>query len=125
MSFKFGKCYTRREIHERIGGSIQAFLPHKDGQVVCACLRKDLNPEAPKVFLVGDGPNVRKCGNLLCKQNEPIPVFIKEDENEWKYKGKYRVQRWSENPKEIKSQESQARRNDLTRIIYLKKINIA
>ena len=124
MSFKCGDIYTRKEIHEIVGGSLQAFLPHKDGQVVCACLRNDLNPEAPEIVLVGKGPKVRDCGNALCKQSEPIPIFTKEDVNAWKYVGEYIVEDWSEDPTKIKSQKKRARRNDITRIIYLKKIRI-
>ena len=79
MYFEYGNHYSRREIHERLGGSMQACFPHIDGQVVCACLRYDLNPEAPEVLLVGDGPDVREYGNVLCQQNAPIPIFIKDN----------------------------------------------
>jgi hypothetical protein len=125
MNFEYGNYYSRREIHECIGGSMQACLPHIDGQVVCACLRKDLNPETPEVFLVGDGPDVREYANVLCQQKEPIPIFIKEDANSWKYKGKFIVQRYSEDPKEIENQKRRTGRNDITRIIYLKKTKLA
>ena len=33
-----GKFYTRREIHNLLGGELQTYLPAKDGLVTCACL---------------------------------------------------------------------------------------
>jgi len=44
---KTGNQYSRRQIHDLLGGGIQSYLPHKNGQVVCGCFRKDLNPLAP------------------------------------------------------------------------------
>ncbi len=122
MSFTCRKCYTRKEIHKILGGSLQAFLPHKNGRVVCACLRIDLNPDAPNVILVGNGPMIYNSGVMLCEQNESIPVFIKEDTNAWKYVGKYKVESWTEDHAKIIRQRQKTGREDITRIICLVKI---
>jgi len=38
MVLEEGKLYTRREIHDLLGGEVQTYLPAKDGLVTCACL---------------------------------------------------------------------------------------
>jgi len=45
--FIVGKAYTREDIHDEVGGQVQSSLPTVDGQVVCACLSKNMNPNAP------------------------------------------------------------------------------
>jgi HNH endonuclease len=91
--FKIGEAYTRKQIHDHLGGSVQSFLPTVDGQVVCACLSKDMNPNAPNVVLVGNKPIVMKSAEQFSRQTTPIPVFIKEESNEWKYAGDYTVKK--------------------------------
>jgi hypothetical protein len=56
MNFVLGQTYTRNEIHEAVGGSKQAYLPRKNGLVVCGAFTRELNPEAPNVILSGFGP---------------------------------------------------------------------
>ena len=45
--------------HTACGGSKQAFLPTKNGKVVAACLRTDLNPHAPDVILCDGSASAR------------------------------------------------------------------
>ena len=48
---EIGNNYTRAEIAEKLGGSRIDFLPRVGRKVVCACLRMDLNPDAPEIPL--------------------------------------------------------------------------
>jgi hypothetical protein len=48
---EINKNYSREFIHSVCGGGKQAFLPTKNGKVVAACLRTDLNPRAPDVIV--------------------------------------------------------------------------
>ena len=59
--------------------------------VVAACLRLDLNPGAPYVVLCGSGPTIRKAGDLLAGQSQPVPVFIKRAPQRWEYQGLFKV----------------------------------
>ena len=93
--FKLGETYTRAEIHELLGGSIQSFLPTVQGRVVCACLTKKMNPGAPFIILVGSKPRVLQAGLTLAEQSAPIPVFLKEAPNAWMYNGLFSVLRVS------------------------------
>jgi hypothetical protein len=74
-----GETYTREEIHQKLSGDQQSYLPHVDGRVVCACLRPDSNPEAPRTLLVGEGDEIQHWGRQLTQQNGPIPVFVRAD----------------------------------------------
>lgn len=91
MRFTIGAEYTRREIHAACGGNPQTYLPTKDGVVVAACLRLDLNPRAPHVVLCGSGPTIRKAGDLLAGQSQPVPMFIKRAPQHWEYQGLFKL----------------------------------
>lgn len=88
--FTIGQHYTRDEIHDRVGGSKQSYLPTLNGAVVAACLTQALNPRAPEVVLCGRGPRIAEAGDLLAAQSEPVPVFLKRAVNRWEYRGRYR-----------------------------------
>jgi len=89
--FSDGMEYTRDEIHLRVGGSKQTYLPTRQGSVVAACLKLDLNPNAPYVILCGKGTIIASAGVALSVQREPIPVFIKRGVNRWEYQGLFKV----------------------------------
>ncbi|OWY39992.1 hypothetical protein CEK28_04435 [Xenophilus sp. AP218F] len=89
--FEMGKVYTREEIHAAVGGNKHSYLPRKKGKVVAACLRPDLNPDAPNVILCNACPPERAAGEQLAGQGGTIPVFVKESTSSWKYQGLFRV----------------------------------
>lgn len=82
--------YSRNEIHQVCGGSMQAYLPTQNGQVVAACLREDLNGRAPEFIICGTGPRIASSAETLAEQKNIIPVFIKKEVNQWKYMGLFR-----------------------------------
>jgi hypothetical protein len=87
--FENGKDYTREYIHIVCGGNKQAFLPTRNGKVVAACLRPDLNPQAPEVILCNSGAAARAAGRTLATQIESIPVFIKRETDRFRYVGHF------------------------------------
>ncbi|GAB3267725.1 DUF6697 family protein [Chitinimonas naiadis] len=89
--FEIGKDYSREDIHARCGGNKQAFLPVRKGKVVAACLRLDLNPQAPEVVLCNSGAAARAAGRTLSRQAEPIPVFLRQESDRWRYAGQFAV----------------------------------
>lgn len=116
-----GKTYTRREIHNLLGGGVQDYLPHKDGQVVCGCFRRwDKQPDAPEVILPGCGPEVYRWAEVFCEQKRPVPVFLKQASNCWEYVGDYVVDRWSEDPAVIAEQKRKTGRDQISRVLYLR-----
>lgn len=89
--FEVGKDYSRETIHSICGGSKQAFLPVKRGKVVAACLRPDLNPQAPEVIVCDGGAAARAAGRTLARQTDAIPVFIKRESDSFRYVGQFAV----------------------------------
>jgi hypothetical protein len=91
FDFIQGKDYTREDIHAQCGGNKQSFLPAKNGKIVAACLRPDLNPQAPDVIVVNTSASARAAGRMLAHQQEAIPVFIEQQVDRLRYVGDYRV----------------------------------
>jgi len=89
--FEHGKDYTRENIHEICGGNKQSFLPIKNGRVVAACLRRDLNPQAPDVIICNSGAAARAAGRTLAGQAEAIPVFVEQSTDLLRYIGQFKV----------------------------------
>ncbi|PCE28680.1 hypothetical protein BWP39_00385 [Paraburkholderia acidicola] len=89
--FEMNKNYSREYIHTVCGGSKQAFLPTKNGKVVAACLRPDLNPQAPEVILCDGGAAARAAGRTLARQAGEIPVFLKLETDLFRYVGQFAV----------------------------------
>ncbi|KVN85461.1 hypothetical protein [Burkholderia ubonensis] len=89
--FEMNKNYTREFIHTACGGSKQAFLPTKNGKVVAACLRTDLNPHAPDVIICDGSASARAAGRTLANQDGAIPVFIKVETDAFRFVGLFVV----------------------------------
>jgi hypothetical protein len=119
--FRVGSYYTRNLIHDALGGSTQSYLPTKDRHVLCACLTKKLNPKAPEVILVGDGPDITRVGEWLSEQSSAIPVFLKQRSNAWEYVGDYVVQSATTDAATITREAAIVGRNDVTRVVYMKR----
>lgn len=88
--FSVGREYTRDEIHMELGGSKQSYLPTKNGAVVAACLTRELNPQAPRVIICGQGARIAPAGEALASQPYAIPVFLKRSVNRWEYQGLFK-----------------------------------
>ncbi|MGU7770712.1 hypothetical protein ACV229_11090 [Burkholderia sp. MR1-5-21] len=89
--FEINKNYTREFIHTVCGGNKQAFLPTKNGKVVAACLRMDLNPHAPDVIICDGSASARAAGKTLAAQEGAIPVFIKIETDAFRFVGLFVV----------------------------------
>src|SRR5690349_6968409 len=99
--FVLHHLYTRREIADELGGGVQDYLPHSDGRVVCACLSREYNPDAPFVVLPGTGPDIVRWGDVFAHQRDFVPVFLKRATNAWQYIGRFRVCERSVAPAQI------------------------
>lgn len=98
MPLKLNHTYSRQEISESLGGSIQAYLPFKNGRVTCGCFRleEEYNPGAPDEVMFGreiSMPNVEKAAEMVYEQGErgeAIPIFIFHETAKWEYIGDYK-----------------------------------
>ena len=124
--FELGSAFTREQIYARVGGSLQSCLPDVEGRVVAACLRLDMNPDAPGlkpgapgVILAGEGEGVERAAELLTGQGEPVPTFLKRRTGEWEYVGEFGAQRCSRDPEEISAHSQRSGRGDIIMVIHM------
>lgn len=122
MDFEAGKKYSRLEIQNQLGGSLDQYLPHKDGRVVCGCFKLRANPSAPRVLLVDAKPEIMHWAEVLCQQVEPIPLFIKGNGEGWRYVGMFAVRTWFDDVQHLWEQEELVGRRRLGRIIVMKPV---
>ena len=119
--FVENKLYSRKEIHDLVGGGTEDYLPHNDYVVVCACFRLDLNPDAPEVVLVGDGKDIIRWANVFRRQMNFVPTFIKRADKEWEYVGNYKVKSSEDDLEIIEKYAAKAERTDVVRVLFLQK----
>jgi hypothetical protein len=79
------------------------FIRVKKGVVKGIAIRRDLNPQAPEVVLVGKGPQRQKRAQLFVDQSDPVPAFVKRNTDEWEYIGDYKAVFYSEAPEFVAS----------------------
>lgn len=86
------RIYSRRQIHQALGGGVQEYLPHVGGKVVCGCFTSAVSPHAPEVVLSGSGPNIRRWAETFAQQRNAVPIFLKrQSRGAWVYVGDYFV----------------------------------
>lgn len=90
--FDLNKDYSREEIHTAVGGNKESFLPAYRGKIVAACLRPELNPKAPEYIVCNSGAAARAAGTTLSRQTEPVPVFIRQSTDRYRFVGQFAVQ---------------------------------
>lgn len=119
---KLGQFYTREQIHAMYGGGKDAFLPTKNGRVVCGCFRLDTNPEAPAEIRVGVGPIRETSARTAVLQQTPFPIFLKREEGEWEYIGNYRATRYLHRGHKFLAEDERAKSEALAGILYMEPV---
>jgi predicted HNH restriction endonuclease len=132
MDLVRSKLYTRDEIHRHVGGGNRiAYLLLVGGRIVAACLDPKMNPDAPRVILVGRRPQVESYGRQLASQSEAIEVFLKRVSGDrdadgaplnWEYWGKFATDRVISEQREIQEYEARSKRSGLSSVIILRPV---
>lgn len=115
---RMGRHYSRREIHDALGGDVQSYLPSAGGRVVAICLDPRKNPAAPREILVGTGPRIRQRGDALVRQGGPLPVFLKRAAGVWEAVGSFVVESSSDDPVVLR-EKARLRTGNVSRVIWL------
>lgn len=118
-TFKVGHTYSRQEISNALGGSIQNYLPVVRGRVVCGCFRPDtkFNPSAPEKVTIGRAS--RREPRLIRDQVEPIPVFLRRSNGAWEYRGLYRCTDFRTEPDLLRQEmEDNPARGKIEGVLY-------
>ncbi len=104
-----------------MGGGVQAFLPTKNGQVVCGCFKLKANPDAPAEVLVSAGPQRESSAKTAVLQQTPFPVFVQKDSGEWEYVGNYRATRYLHKDHRFLEEEPRAKKEGVAGILYMER----
>ena len=124
MKALLGRTYSRREISEMIGGSTVAYLPYKDGEILCGCFNQSrrYNPGAPDEVLYGKAPVVEQTAKMVSRQNSYIPVFIFRGSAKWEYVGNYRCVAHSREPSLLEEKmRTYPERGEIAGVLYFRK----
>lgn len=97
-AFAKGRSYTRAQIRAELGGSARVFLPTRGGKVVCACLTRERNPQAPREVVMGGGERVSRRARALAGSGETLPLFVRVRPGAWEYLGRWRATGVRETP---------------------------
>jgi hypothetical protein len=122
-SYSLGNMYSRKQISADLGGGEVDFLPSTEGRVVCGCFTLDHNPAAPNIVIPGTGKGIERTAELFCKQDYPVPIFIKRHPNEWEYVGYYKADHFPTDPAVIAANHNGSITpiSQITRVIFLKR----
>ena len=118
MAFTLNEVCSQEEVRLRIGGGqLRSYLPTQGRRVLAARLRLDLNPRAPHIIVVGDGPCIVKAAEWLAVGKYAIPIFLKEGTNKLKYAGDFRCVCQSCSVADLKNYGGH--RSDVTSILFM------
>lgn len=120
MPFIPGQSYTRDRIHEELGGELVSYLPESGGRVVCACLDPEVDPQAPRVILPGNGPVIMRKAEKLVRQLDPVHVFLKRGTGDWVYRGEWMTLDSTTSPDVIDEHARPVGRSDVTSVIWMR-----
>lgn len=113
-----GQTYTREEINQLVGGGdLQSYLPFSGGTVLCGCFDPALNVRAPFEIDVGAGPNITHYAQVLVKQGNSVPVFLKQTTHAWEFIGNFRGIKYSIDSSDL--YPNKLRRQDAIAVLYL------
>ncbi|MDP9439580.1 MAG: hypothetical protein M3P49_12710 [Actinomycetota bacterium] len=98
-------------------------LSKEDGSVAAAILGREGNVAPPDVTLVGSGVRDVALGRRLCAEGGPVPAFVKDDVSEYRYCGRYGVSHWTEDLNALERWGAASSRDNLTRVIFLRKVD--
>ena len=121
--FQVGRTYSRREISDAVGGSLQSYLPVRDGRVVCGCFKPstEFNPGAPEKVTILRPYRIEP--RLVSEQADAIPVFLFREPCAWEYRGRYRCTGFCTDPA-VLEQEMRAKpaRGEIGGVLYFARV---
>lgn len=125
---ELGRTYSRADIHEMIGGGIQEFMPSAGGRVVAICVRNDRGMQAfsPREILIGTKSRTRERTARFVSQDEAVPVFVRRAPHAWEFAGRWELDRYMEEAREIRDAMSRAGVDrNVSGVLWLRPVSVA
>lgn len=111
---------TTAELKKATAGG-DSYIRTKDNEVRGLALKKELNPKAPDIVLVGRGPHIQKSAELFAEQGRAVPTYIKNDVNDWEFVGHYRALALSRKASDIETHGSSRPTNSVAAVLFLER----
>ena len=109
---------------EAVAGPVFYLLHRRGTQIVtAACLDVRMNPRAPYEIIPANGERIAPWADNLCHQNTPVRMFVREVDDEFYYRGQFKVVGQSDDPHQIRLRAQQANREDIYKIIFLAEVS--
>jgi hypothetical protein len=106
-----------------VSGPVFYLLHHPGSQAIAAaCLSIDINPRAPYEIIPATGRFIKPWADKFATQPEPVPVFVREADRKWYYRGQFKVVAQSSDPLAIRHRGKQANRTDIYKILFLEEV---
>lgn len=122
--FAQGTTYTLAEIVGALGGETQSYLPQKEGKIVCGRFTPEMNRRLPYEVLVGDLPRVRRKAESIAIQKGPIPIFVKESPNHWRYHGQMLCSGFCVDSNLVRELEASSGRSGLAGVLHFVDVDV-
>lgn len=95
------------------------FIRTKAGKVVGLALNPKLNPQAPRVVIVGKGPKKERRAALLANTPNAVPAYVKQGTNAWEYRGEYAATAYRTDKATIEKYRRHRLANGVAGILFL------
>lgn len=122
IRFEKGSSYTRRQIHDALGGSPRAALPTRGGRILCACLTREKNPRAPDEMVVGGAGRAASLSKAFAASGAAVPVFVRASRGGWEYAGERRVRAVIEDPGALLALVAEGAPPDASLVLLLEEV---
>lgn len=116
------KTITTKQLAQILAGG-DSYIRTKGGVVKGLAITIAKNPEAPEIIIVGKKPRVVANAHVLLKSNKPVPVYLKQAINNWKYIGIYKAECYRKDQETIKKHCGPRSENEVDGILFLSSID--
>lgn len=112
------KILTTDELAAVTAGG-DSFIRTKNRKVMGLAVTMDLNPEAPDIIVVGNGPNRIKSSHWFVQMADYVPLYIKQGTKKWAFIGLYKADCFDQRLETIEKYRHHRRLDDVSGILFL------
>ena len=111
---------TTAELALRTAGG-DDYIRTKDNKVKGLALNPVLNEDAPKIVVVGKGPNIEARAKRFLESDIAVPTYLKHDTNAWELVGSYRAIEYRTDGATIRTHRGDRPFNEIAGILFLER----
>jgi hypothetical protein len=115
---------TTAELARRTAGG-DDYIRTKDNQVKGLALNPVLNEDAPKIVVVGKGPNIEARAKRFLDSGIAVPTYLKHDTNAWELVGNYRAIQYRTDGTTIRKHRGERPLDEVAGILFLERTDEA